>query len=102
KIYTSEIALDQTSLGVIHDPNKPGTLCGWEADIGLISKSFINFPSFVADFLQPPFSYDQSCYGIETKFLLTDSAAVSADWDFDDPGSGNNILQDSLNPVHTF
>lgn len=102
KIYTCEGGPDTSSLGVIHDPNKPGTLCGWEADIGLISKSFINFPSFVADFLQPPFSYDQSCYGIETKFLLTDSTVVSADWNFDDPGSGNNILQDSLNPVHTF
>lgn len=103
KIYV--LRQNETVLGAIENPNRPGTSCNYdESYFGLNgAKGFTGLPNFVTSFLDiPPIDYDTKCDGDQTLFtLLNTSNITTVDWNFGDPDSPDNIGS-GMNPVHVF
>ncbi|WMJ74063.1 gliding motility-associated C-terminal domain-containing protein [Cytophagaceae bacterium ABcell3] len=99
KIYINEHSGSGTKLGVIHAPNQEGVLCNIVFEEINAQFGIFSFPKFVSAYLQPAFSFQNTCLGEETTFKLIDTTVVSADWDFGDQGSET---VNSLNPTYAF
>lgn len=102
KIYVSRYK--RTFLGVIENPNRPGTACNYnETGIDLGTQKAQNgLPNFIQSFFNiPPVDYDTKCEGDATTFkILNESNIDQATWDFGDPG--NTTPGTGLNPSHVF
>lgn len=104
KIYVARKGA--TFLGVIENPNRPGTACNYnENGHSLGDKtSLLGLPNFIQSYFDiPPFDYDTKCDGDETMFSLLNTSNIDqASWNFGDPDSGAENTATGLNPVHIF
>lgn len=102
KIYVTRY--QQDIIGVIENPNRPGTACNYNEDgISLAGRRGQNgFPTFIQSFFDvPPFDYDTKCDGDATEFYILNTSNIDqATWDFGDPG--NTTPGTGLNPIHVF
>lgn len=105
KIYF--ININDSSLGVIHQPDNDGFTCNFEQEAqgDISSNFFLAFPSFFhTHFDKPFFSYDGVCSGNSTTFLIDgfDATINSVLWNFGDPASGADNTSTSINPSHSY
>ena len=87
--------LGKKNLGVIYNPNRPGTACNYNEVNHQTNNGFalngagglIGLPTFPTDFLNiPHFWVLNQCLHDTTQFVLRNKANIDvADWDFDDP-----------------
>ncbi len=104
KIYAARYK--QPFLGVIENPNRPGTACNL-AENGLnINGSLAprGLPNFIQSYFDiPAVTYDTKCMGDDTYMYLTNSSNIdSISWNFGDPASGTSNTDNSLQPFHVF
>jgi gliding motility-associated-like protein len=103
KIYVARI--NNNSLGVIENPDRPGLACNFrEAGLSIGSmKSNNGMPVFVSSFLNIPFfDCDTKCHGDNTNFILLNTSNIdSISWSFGDAASAANI-SGQFAPVHVF
>ncbi|MFA5477240.1 MAG: PKD domain-containing protein, partial [Bacteroidales bacterium] len=107
KIYVSkhDNLYGDNYLGVINLPNEAGTQCNFVEDGFYLAgrKCIWGLPNFLQNYFLADFSYQPTCYGDTTEFLISDvSNIVSVLWDFGDPASGANNTSALLTPVHVF
>jgi len=93
-------------LGVIENPNRPGTACNYIED-GLDlggNKSLLGLPNFIQSYFNiPSVTYDTKCQGDDTYFYMTNPSNIdSIRWDFDDPASGVDNSSTLIEPSHIF
>lgn len=102
KIYVSRY--QRSMLGVIENPNRPGTACNYNQDgIDLTPKKVLNgLPNFIQSFFDiPPVDYDTKCEEDATAFdILNESNIDQVSWNFGD--DGNQTPGTGLNPTHVF
>ncbi len=109
-------AIFENSLGVIHSPNKPGTLCNYQnIDVGLPLEGRISkggLPNFLDAYFQKVESASHNvvttssslCWGDTVIFsdTLNDSDILSRKWLFNDPNSNFASVDTGLNAFHLF
>lgn len=102
KIYVSRY--QRNMLGVIENPNRPGTACNYNQDgLDLGTRKALNgLPNFIQSFFDiPPIDYDTKCEGDATVFdVLNKTNNGTVSWDFGDPG--NTAGGTGTNPSHVF
>lgn len=102
KIYVSRY--QRSYLGVIENPNRPGTACNYNQDgINLGTHKALNgLPNFIQSYFDvPPVDYDTKCDGDLTVFdILNKSNIDNVSWDFGD--AGNTTPGSGLSPQHLF
>lgn len=104
KIYVARRSI--AYLGVIENPNRPGTACNYvENGMSLGDKfAILGLPNFIQSYLDiPPFDFDTKCDGEETVFTILNTSNISnASWTFGDPDSGAENTATGLSPTHIF
>ncbi len=104
KIYVARFK--KSFLGVIENPNRPGTACNFIEDgLSLNSSiSFMGLPNFIQSYFNiPAITYDTKCQGDDTYLYLTNTANIdSISWDFGDPASGASNFDNIIQAFHTF
>jgi len=93
-------------LGVIHEPDKPGTACNFEFNaIYLLGKDYMEgLPSFMQSYMRnPEFTTSQYCSGTPTQFNIVNINGIdSVFWKFHDPGNAPNDTSTLFSPLYTF
>jgi len=107
KIYVARSPDGNDYLGVINNPNRPGTACNFNTDNNQTNnglylggrKSSYGLPNFNQSYFNiPNIQYDSNCYLDGTRFhLLNTSNIDSVKWEFN-----NSIISTAFEPVHTF
>ena len=104
KIYLSQTGTNY--LGVINDPDTPGTGCDFVVNNVYLQSGSCNFglPDFISSFfLQAAFTFEGICFGDTTWFTLADTTGIdSVCWYFDDVNSGAADSSHDLAPYHIF
>lgn len=101
KIY---IAVNDTFLSVINNPNKVGSACNFQYKGQLIKRnSLFGLPIFMASYFHSPlFTYNQKCLSDQVTFNVADTSLIdSTRWNFGD-GSGNNSALKQFEVNHKF
>ena len=90
-------------LSAINNPNTVGLGCQFvENAVALQNKCKYGLPSFVTSYLELNYLVEDFCFGNETKFKAPNfSAALTYQWDFNDPTSTTNTSY-LINPTHIF
>jgi len=93
-------------LGVIHEPDKPGTACNFEFNaIYLLGKDYMEgLPSFMQSYMRnPEFTTSQYCSGTPTQFNIVNINGIdSVFWKFHDTGNAPNDTSTLFSPLYTF
>jgi gliding motility-associated-like protein len=110
KIYvsrTNNLISKRDSLGVIYNPNRPGTACNFNLLDGIPGSMFslagrysiYSLPNVVQSFVHVPvFTWDSVCEGDATRFKITNSANTdSVQWSF-----GDGAVSGNPDPIHAF
>ncbi|MCK4677802.1 MAG: gliding motility-associated C-terminal domain-containing protein [Bacteroidales bacterium] len=108
KIYVAyyiDILNGINHLPVIVNPNRAGNTCNVDQQGFYLAgrESRIGLPNLMQTYVDiPHFTYLHHCFGDSTAFKITNEENITTqDWDFDDPGSGNNTST-SPTPSHIF
>jgi gliding motility-associated-like protein len=103
KIYVAKV--DETSLGVINNPNVLGTACNFvDTAVNLSGNSCsLGLPPFIQNYFQFELGFKDLCAGQPTQMeIVTRSTIATASWNFGDPGSGVNNISSAIQPGHTY
>ncbi|RZJ66851.1 MAG: T9SS type B sorting domain-containing protein [Flavobacterium sp.] len=92
---------NQTSLGVINNPEALGVACNYDPIGQTLSSgrfSTLGLPPFITSFFNAAFTMQYFCLGAQTAFEITNTQnVVSVFWDF-----GDGFTSTDFNPMHTY
>ena len=103
KIYCA--LANRSYIAAVNNPNALGAACNYvDSAVSLNGKvSLLGLPTFMQSYINPQFTYANTCVGDSTLFSITDTIGVdSVSWDFGDPVSGAMNASTNLSPFHIF